>query len=575
MQRLVVTVTLVPAAAYRRHFGDSGDKPRRHIDAPAKAGRYWRQPTTRYCKKPASCYSIGDLETTDSIGWEDWTRWADSFERLPVVRTYPGRNLQPSWKPFWTATPSLLLESGKAGRYTVLAPRIERILQGNETEGALIHVGGDGSRAPERMPGSPLEVIRAWLLKNRGPRLPGLPPCLGGLAGFFSYDLARTLERLPAIARRDIAFPLYALADVSECLIYDHTDQTLYSAVWHTVTDSERSDRDRLHAAFEHCRKTADNLAQRWVSAETLSPELPAEASIDLTRSGGHNAEFSLSREGFIDAVRRIQEYIAAGDTYQVNLSLRETRALKAAPEDVYEALRKINPSPYMGLLRFPGLTLVSGSPELLVRLRGNRLEARPIAGTRPRDREREKDRSLAEELMAHPKERAEHLMLVDLIRNDLGRVSRYGTVKVRDFMVMEDYSHVRHIVSHIEGELAEGRDALDVLAATFPGGTITGAPKVRTMEIIEELEPVRRGPYTGSIGWINPGGEMELNITIRTLAVENGRGHVQAGAGIVADSIPVREYEESLNKARALWVAVESAEAAYPAPAASEKPIR
>ncbi len=437
------------------------------------------------------------------------------------------------------------------------------MLRGDESAGVLIDCSGETPEVLARLPGKPLEVIRGWMRQKRGPRLPGLPPCLGGLAGYFSYDLVRTLERLPEIARPDLPVPLYHLAVVTECLVYDQVGRTLYSAVWQDVTPEERQDSRRLRAAFDRARETAERQAQQWIAGESDPPPLPPD--LEQTSSGPRQARFSLSRKKFVAAVRRIQEYIAAGDTYQVNLSLRESRPLRAAPEEIYEALRQINPSPYMGLLRFPGLTLVSGSPELLVRLHGDRLEARPIAGTRPRDRIEEKDRSLAEELMTNPKEKAEHLMLVDLIRNDLGRVSRFGTVKVRDFMVMEDYSHVRHIVSHIEGSLAEGLDALDVVAATFPGGTITGAPKVRTMEIIEELEPVRRGPYTGSIGWISPGGEMELNITIRTLLVENGWAHVQAGAGIVADSIPAREYEESLSKARALWAAVEAAEARLP----------
>jgi para-aminobenzoate synthetase component 1 len=286
------------------------------------------------------------------------------------------------------------------------------------------------------------------------------------------------------------------------------------------------------------------------------------------TSAGGGDALFSgmdiaFLREDYMRAVRQIQRYIADGDVFQVNLSLRQSRPLRTAPEDIYECLRVLNPSPYMGMLRFPDFQLVSASPELLVRSYRGRLSTCPIAGTRRRGKSEAEDRALAEELLANEKERAEHIMLVDLERNDLGRICRYGSVKVTDLMRIERYSHVMHLVSQVEGDLAPGKDAFDIIAATFPGGTITGAPKVRTMQIIEELEPVRRGPYTGSIGWIDYNGNMEFNIIIRTLVVTGGTGYIQAGAGIVIDSDPAREYKESLNKAKALWKAIEMSEAA------------
>jgi para-aminobenzoate synthetase component 1 len=280
---------------------------------------------------------------------------------------------------------------------------------------------------------------------------------------------------------------------------------------------------------------------------EALAIDVEAIPGIDIAFSKPH----------YMEAVRKIQHYIAQGDVFQVNLSVRQSRKLEREPEQIYEWLRLLNPSPYMGLLRFPDYDLVSGSPELLVKSVGGVIETRPIAGTRPRGGSEEEDNRLARELIDDEKERAEHIMLVDLLRNDLGRVSQYGTVKVTDLMVVEHYSHVMHIVSHVQGQLASGKDAFDVIAATFPGGTITGAPKIRTMEIIEELEPVRRGPYTGSIGWIDYNGNMELNIVIRTLVVRDGIGYVQSGAGVVIDSKPDREYTESLNKAKALWKAI------------------
>jgi para-aminobenzoate synthetase component 1 len=277
--------------------------------------------------------------------------------------------------------------------------------------------------------------------------------------------------------------------------------------------------------------------------------------AIDVEAIPGIHIDFP--KEQYMEAVLQIQRYIAQGDVFQVNLSVRQNRQLEREPEQIYEWLRLLNPSPYMGLLRYPDYTIVSGSPELLVKSVGGVVETRPIAGTRPRGSDEHEDRKLAEELLSNEKERAEHIMLVDLLRNDLGRVSRYGTVKVTDLMVVERYSHVMHIVSHVQGKLAEDKDAFDLIAAAFPGGTITGAPKIRTMEIIEELEPVRRGPYTGSIGWIDYNGNMELNIVIRTLVVRGGVGYVQSGAGIVIDSDPEKEFVESLNKAKALWKAI------------------
>ena len=253
-----------------------------------------------------------------------------------------------------------------------------------------------------------------------------------------------------------------------------------------------------------------------------------------------------------------IRDYIRAGDTYQVNLSTRQSFPLRAAPERIYETLRRVNPSPYMGLFRFPEFTLVCGSPELLVRVRAGEISSRPIAGTRPRGATPERDDAYRVELASNAKENAEHLMLVDLLRNDLGRVSKPGTVHVPEYMTVEKYSHVMHLVSQVVGEPLPEATASDILRAVFPGGTITGAPKVRTMEIIEELEPVRRAFYTGSAGWISGADAMELNIVIRTLHAQDGLAHIQAGAGIVADSVPEREYRESLGKARALILALE-----------------
>jgi para-aminobenzoate synthetase component I len=294
---------------------------------------------------------------------------------------------------------------------------------------------------------------------------------------------------------------------------------------------------------------------QMWLEEQSESPRWSTAGSAAAP-------SVSMTKQQFIEAVQRVKQYIAQGDVFQVNLSVRQSQPLLAHPFAVYKQLRTINPSPYMGYLHTPQFQVVSGSPELLVRKRGQRLETRPIAGTRSRGRTKTEDEQIAQKLLASEKERAEHAMLVDLERNDLGRVCAYGTVHVDEWMTVERYSHVMHIVSHVSGTIAPEYDAFAVIRAMFPGGTITGAPKVRTMEIIEELEPVRRGLYTGSIGWIDFQGNMELNIAIRTMVVKDGIAHVQAGAGIVIDSNPEHEYKECLKKAAALWRAKELSEA-------------
>ncbi|MEP7219900.1 MAG: anthranilate synthase component I family protein, partial [Bacteroidota bacterium] len=291
--------------------------------------------------------------------------------------------------------------------------------------------------------------------------------------------------------------------------------------------------------------------------------ELPESESPSPHGPAG-SVESNMTPEKFAAIVGRAQEYIRAGDIFQVNLSIRFSQRIGVDPLMLYRALRDVNPSPYMSCFLLPEMAIVSASPELLVNVHGGMLETRPIAGTRPRGANREEDLANARELIENEKERAEHLMLVDLERNDIGRVARYGSVDVNEFMGIEEYSHVIHIVSNIRGQLAEGRDTFDAIRACFPGGTITGAPKVRSMEIIEELEPCRRGLYTGSIGWIGFNGDAELNIAIRTIVVKDDIAYIQAGAGIVADSVPEREYAESVRKAEAALEAVRRAHHEY-----------
>ncbi|RKN65773.1 anthranilate synthase component I family protein [Paenibacillus ginsengarvi] len=504
---------------------------------------------------------------------DQWIDWAARYECLPYIRKCSGaRGVPASWEPFWqkAAKPSFVLESGKSGRYTYLGDTPLAAITGKGEQARIVRYDPDTAAVIEerQVTGKPLPLVKAFMDGRRAPKVGGVPPFVGGCVGYWSYDVARSIERLPVLAVDDLQLPDYDFMIVRRIWAYDLQERELYCIV-HQPAPGAASVQE-LERLYREAEAETARMAQRWDEAyeeaeadertvsrlrahETISRQ--EALAIDVENIPG--IELAFTKRDYVEAVRKIQQYIAQGDVFQVNLSVRQSRRLEQEPEQIYEWLRLLNPSPYMGLLRFPGYDIVSGSPELLVKCVDGVVETRPIAGTRPRGSSDEEDRRLAEELIGNEKERAEHVMLVDLLRNDLGRVSRYGTVKVTDLMVVETYSHVMHIVSHVEGRLADHKDVYDVTAATFPGGTITGAPKIRTMEIIEELEPVRRGPYTGSIGWIDYCGDMELNIVIRTLVATGGIGYVQSGAGIVIDSVPEKEFTESLNKAKALWKAV------------------
>lgn len=517
--------------------------------------------------------------------WQDWEQWADeNWSLLPLIIQSPQdkSGLPASWMKAWgLASPySVVLESGKGGRYTYLGLSPVSVLEGKGEQAAAMdltlettgHQVRDAAAkwAVDDLHGKPLDVLHGWMKGFTSPRpeASGLPPFHGGCVGYLSYDVVRSLERLPSLAQDDPGFPDYLFLRFEELWIYDHQEDMLYCTVHVPVTAGNRSDLSGLRVLYSETVLRAEKMLEQWqliCSAE--EPEAHTQAEMDRIVAGieesvnlsgewpGMTSAFS--PEHFQQAVLDVQEYIRQGDVFQVNLSLRQEAQLKAPPEDVYEWLRKLNPSPYMGLLRSPGFALSSASPELLVKLHGDKVSARPIAGTRRRGLTPAEDAAMEAELRGSEKEIAEHIMLVDLERNDIGRVAAYGSVSVPELLTVERYSHVMHLVSQVEGRIAPGLDAYDVMAALFPGGTITGAPKVRTMEIIEELEPVRRGPYTGSLGWIDYNGNMELNIIIRTLTVKDGVGYIQTGAGIVIDSDPYREYRECHNKAKAVVKAV------------------
>ena len=494
---------------------------------------------------------------------------------LPYVVQYPlpEQFTVSSWEKAWEASGNhaFVLESGKSGKYSFLGIRPFSTIRGGESRAIIEEEDG----AVHKLVGErPLDAVKAWMAPYVSPRVDGLPKFVGGIVGYWGYDVVRMIERLPTLAKADLPCPDYCFMMFDRIWVIDHEQHQLYCAVHQRIrTDDEDRTDEELRRLYGLAAKAADRMKVQWdqmMVDDAIAASSRAKASrlaedyannqlqIDVEALEGVYTEFS--RDRYMSAVQQIQEYIRAGDVFQVNLSVRQSCKLDAKPEQIYEWLRYLNPSPYMGFLKLPDFQLVSASPELLVQLDGNRVRTRPIAGTRPRGANAEEDERIRRKLLDNEKERAEHIMLVDLERNDLGRISRYGTVRVDELMAIEYYSHVMHIVSEVTSELMPGKDVFDVIAAVFPGGTITGAPKIRTMEIIEELEPTRRGPYTGSMGWIDYNGNMEFNIIIRTLLAEGGIGHVQAGAGIVIDSDPAREYTESLNKAKALWKAVQYA---------------
>jgi para-aminobenzoate synthetase component I len=432
-------------------------------------------------------------------------------------------------------THHVFLESGRGGRYSIAAFEPYAKLVGKDGQ---LTIDTNGHR--QLLHGNPFHQMREWMKQYQIEAMGEIPDFKGGAIGFISYDYARYIEKLPNWAEDDLGIPEIYFLVYKEWFIFDHQTSDLWLLF--------------LHKEYENIEDKKQYWLNQWQkSNETTKHKEPTAIVESLT--------VSMTEQHFIDAVKEVQNYISAGDVFQVNLSVRQSKPLGLPALDIYEQLRILNPSPYMSYFHTPDFQLVSGSPELLIKKKGLEVSTRPIAGTRSRGKDEAEDLQLAKELIENEKEQAEHVMLVDLERNDLGRVCRYGTVEVNEFMVIEKYSHVMHIVSNVRGELDQEKDEFDVVDAVFPGGTITGAPKIRTMEIIEELEPVQRGIYTGSLGWIGFDHDMELNIIIRTMLVKDGQAHVQAGAGIVIDSSPVNEYKESLKKALALWKAKEKAE--------------
>ena len=440
---------------------------------------------------------------------------------------------------------SFLLESveggEKWGRYSLLGSRPSSVFiaRGSHSE---LHQDDRVTVLSE----PPAEALARLLREHQAVALPGLPRFCGGAVGYFGYDTARWFESLPGQAREDLGIPdaMFMFGDVVS--VFDNLTHTLK-----VVT----------HARAGNDPGAAHDAAVERIEAEVARLRQPL--AWQETPQGGPlpEPESTATREVFMRNVATAQEHIRAGDIFQVVLSHRMSVPVRRPPFEAYRALRVSNPSPYMYFLRLGNVALVGSSPEVLVRRTDAVVEVRPIAGTRPRGRGADEDRSLEEELRTDEKERAEHLMLVDLGRNDLGRVAEYGTVETNEYMTVERYSQVMHLVSNVRARVRAGLEPLDVVRACFPAGTVTGAPKVRAMEIIDDLEPVRRGVYAGAVGHFDYHGNLDLCIAIRTLVYTNGRAYWGAGAGIVADSQPEREWEETLSKGRALELAVRRAE--------------
>ncbi len=483
---------------------------------------------------------------------EEFKRLAGQGNLVPVYRELPADLETPVsvYIKLRDSGPSFLLESvekgEQLGRYSFIGVQPPMTLLCKRDQVRLL--SGGGALLEEKRETDPFTELEEVLARRHPVPLPGLPRFTGGAVGYWGYDTVRFIERLPETAvddRPELPDAAFLLAD--NLVIFDHVRHRLL------VLANARLEGD-LTAAY----------AEAVARIEGVIGRLHRPLRIPPLKNVASDArwESNFTQDAYEAIVRRAKEYIAAGDIFQVVLSQRLRRRTQADPLTIYRALRMLNPSPYMFLLELPdNLRLIGSSPEMHVRLEGRKAYLHPIAGTRWRGETPEEDDRLAEELLADPKERAEHVMLVDLGRNDLGRVCEYGTVKVPTMMVVERYSHVMHIVSDVQGVVREGMNAFDLLKATFPAGTVSGAPKVRAMEIIEELEGIRRGPYAGAVGYVGYDGNMDTCIAIRTIVMQGDICDIQAGGGIVADSDPTYEYNETMNKARALALAVEQAE--------------
>ena len=476
-------------------------------------------------------------------------RLARQGNLVPVYATFTADLLTPvgaHLRLAHDARYSFLLENVEGGetiaRYTFAGANPEEIFR---SRGHSCSIERGGKRTTFQ--GDPIEHLRRLTARYRPVRVPGLPPLIAGAIGYFAYDMVRLIERIPSTGRDDL--------DLDDCVMMFYLGLIAFDHVRHRVwiirnvfTEGPGSLREKYDRAVRETARIRRKLSGPLPRARRARP------------AGRLQVRSNFTRARYLAAVRKAKAYIRAGDIFQVVPSQRFTAKTSAEPFEIYRALRVVNPSPYLNYLRLGDVYVVGSSPEMLLKVQGREAFYRPIAGTLPRGRDEKEDRQFEAKLLADPKERAEHIMLVDLGRNDLGRVSEYGSVKVERLMFVERYSHVMHLVSSLRGRLREGVDCFEALMACFPAGTLSGAPKVRAMEIIDELEPTRRGIYSGGILYLDFSGNLDSCIALRTMVVKDGLAHIQAGGGIVADSVPDREFQETVNKAGALFRALEIA---------------
>lgn len=492
-----------------------------------------------------------------SLSFEAFKRFSSEGNLIPLYREILADFETPvsAFTKIDHGPSAYLFESVEGGekwaRYSFLGSGSPVLLQ--EDKGAVVMTRGSRvERFPVSMrPGeTPLDRVQQVMAGYRPVTVPELPRFVGGAVGYVNYDVVRYFEDIPVYRKHDMGFPVIAFLLTDTLLIFDNIAHTIKVVANAHVPSSKTAD---VRRAYTDATSRIDRMIERLKRPLRRRPVIRRHKPMGFTSN--------MSRADFEKMVMRTKEYICAGDIVQTVVSQRWETRIQTNPFEIYRALRLINPSPYMYYLRIGGVELVGSSPETLVRCEDGRVSLRPIAGTRPRGTTEQEDRLLERELQADEKERAEHVMLVDLGRNDIGRVAKKGTVVVDGLMKVERYSHVMHLVSQVNGSLDEEKSAYDVLRACFPAGTVSGAPKIRAMQIIEELEPTRRGPYAGAVGYFSFSGNMDMAINIRTVVIKGRHAYIQAGAGIVADSEPKREYDETCNKARAMMKAVELAE--------------
>jgi len=481
--------------------------------------------------------------------FKTFSRLAKQGNLVPVYDTFTADLLTPVGAHLRLARDakySFLLESVEGGetiaRYTFTGANPEEVFR---ARGHVCAIETEGTRT--EFDENPIEQLRRLTARYRPVRVPGLPPLIAGAIGYFAYDMVRLVEQIPASGRDELGLDDCVMMFYLGLVAFDHVQHRVW-VIRNVFTDGECSLRAKYNRAVREIHRTR----------RTLEQPLPRKRRARRGRALHVTSNFT--KPQYLAAVRKAKAYIRAGDIFQVVPSQRFSARTGADPFEIYRALRVVNPSPYLYFLKLDDVSVVGSSPEMLLKVQGRESFYRPIAGTLPRGRDQSEDRKLEAKLLADPKERAEHIMLVDLGRNDLGRVCEYGSVKVERLMFVERYSHVMHLVSSLRGRLREGVDVFDALMACFPAGTLSGAPKVRAMEIINELEPTRRGIYAGAILYLDFTGNLDSCIALRTLVAKSGRVHIQAGGGIVTDSVPEREYQETVNKARALVTALEIA---------------